>query len=93
MSENQETALQVLPLIPTRGVIVFPGQSVVIEVGRPMSLRALTLAQQNFESKVVLTCQKDAATVIFAMVFPLLQPPAQHAFLLWGQTACKLFLD
>ena len=63
MSENQETALHVLPLIPTRGVIVFPGQSVVIEVGRPMSLKALNLSQQNFESKVVLTCQKDAATV------------------------------
>lgn len=63
MSENQENTLLLLPLIPTRGVIVFPGQSVVIEVGRPMSLNALTLAQQNFESKVVLTCQKDAATV------------------------------
>ena len=63
MSENQETALHVLPLIPTRGVIVFPGQSVVIEVGRPMSLKALKISQQDFESHVVLTCQKDAATV------------------------------
>lgn len=63
MSENQEIALHVLPLIPTRGVIVFPGQSVVIEVGRPMSLKALTLSQQRFDSTVILTCQKDVATV------------------------------
>ena len=47
------------PLICTRGVIVFPGQEIVIDVGREASLKAVENAQDNYESKVCLFSQKD----------------------------------
>ena len=53
----------VLPLIATRGVIVFPNQTIVIEVGRPQSLAALKKAQSDFDVNVFLVCQKDINVV------------------------------
>ncbi len=53
----------VLPLIATRGVIVFPNQTIVIEVGRPQSLAALKKAQSDFDGNVFLVCQKDINVV------------------------------
>ena len=47
------------PLICTRGVIVFPGQEIVIDVGREASLKAVDNAQNNYEEKVCLFSQKQ----------------------------------
>lgn len=63
MTENNQNSVYVLPLIATRGVVVFPGQTIVIEVGRPQSLHALTLSQKNFDDTVLLVCQKEITTV------------------------------
>lgn len=52
------------PLICTRGVIVFPGQEIVIDVGREASLKAVENAQDNYESKVCLFSQKVMQTDI-----------------------------
>ncbi|MCF0106475.1 MAG: endopeptidase La [Holdemanella sp.] len=46
------------PLICTRGVIIFPGQEIVIDVGRKPSLDAVYNAQDHYEDKIVLFSQK-----------------------------------
>ncbi len=45
------------PLICTRGVICFPGQEIVIDVGRESSLRAIETAQDIFNDKIVMFSQ------------------------------------
>ena len=48
-----------VPVICTRGVVLFPGQDIVIEVGREKSIYALEEAQKLFNSQVWVVCQKD----------------------------------
>ena len=48
-----------VPVIATRGIIVFPGQDVMIEVGRPKSLQAINDAQTYYDSVVFIVCQND----------------------------------
>jgi len=55
-----ETSLQMgLPVVCTRGVIVFPNQEIVIDVGRRKSVNALSEAQEKYDSHVFLVAQKD----------------------------------
>ena len=61
MSENDANPIVRLPLVCTRGVIVFPNQEVIIDVGRDKSTCAVEEAQEKFESQVVLVAQKDLA--------------------------------
>lgn len=53
---------QTYPLICTRGVILFPEQEIVIDVGRDPSLRAIENAQDNYEDKICLFSQIDIKT-------------------------------
>ena len=48
-----------VPVVATRGIIVFPGQDVMIEVGRQKSLAAVSLSSQSFDSMVWIVCQND----------------------------------
>ena len=48
-----------VPVICTRGIIVFPGQDVMIEVGRQKSLNAINEASTNYDSMVWIVCQND----------------------------------
>lgn len=59
MDINLEQKVQEVPLICTRGVIVFPNQEVIIDVGRVKSIQAVEEAQRNFQSYVCLVAQKD----------------------------------
>ncbi len=60
MSEKKATGVTVtLPAVCTRGIIVFPGQDVMIEVGRPISINAVNEASTNYGNMVWLVCQKD----------------------------------
>lgn len=65
MSENKEliTVLKEdligLPTIATRGVILFPNQEILIEVGRPKSLEAISNAIDNDNKLIFLVSQKD----------------------------------
>ena len=38
---------QIYPLVCTRGVVILPGQDIVIDVGREVSLKAVDNAQDN----------------------------------------------
>jgi len=45
-------------ILPSRGIIVFPGQTTIIEVGRKSSLNAIDLAILQNESKIVILSQR-----------------------------------
>lgn len=61
MNENDANPIVQLPLVCTRGVVVFPNQEVIIDVGREKSTRAVEEAQEKYESQVVLIAQRDLA--------------------------------
>ena len=61
MNENDANPIVQLPLVCTRGVVVFPNQEVIIDVGREKSMRAVEEAQEKYESQVVLVAQRDLA--------------------------------
>ena len=48
---------KIYPLICTRGVILFPDQEIVIDVGREQSLKAIENAQDNYDDQIVLFSQ------------------------------------
>ena len=57
MSEINKTMN--VPVVATRGVILFPKQDILIEVGRPKSIEAIEEAGKFFNSTVVLVSQRD----------------------------------
>ncbi|MCR5230325.1 MAG: endopeptidase La [Solobacterium sp.] len=48
-----------VPVICTRGIVVFPGQDVMIEVGRQKSINAVNEASSLYDSMVWIVCQND----------------------------------
>jgi len=55
---NNPSDLPVVPLLPLRGMIVFPYTVTPLEIGRPRSLQALEAAMMG-ERRIVLAAQKD----------------------------------
>ena len=56
MSENLNVRV---PVVCTRGIIVFPGQDVMIEVGRSKSINAVNDAGTSYSNMVWIVCQND----------------------------------
>ena len=54
-----KAAMMNVPLVATRGIVVFPGQDVMIEVGRQKSVTAVNTANDNYDAMVFIDCQKD----------------------------------
>lgn len=53
-------SLQVtIPVVCTRGIVIFPNQDVVIEVGREKSVNAVEESQNHYEGHVWVVCQND----------------------------------
>ena len=48
-----------VPVICTRGIVVFPGLDVMIEVGRQKSINAVNEASANYDGMVWVVCQND----------------------------------
>lgn len=48
-----------VPVIATRGIVLFPNQDIMIEVGRPKSMNAIEEANAYFNGHVFLVSQKD----------------------------------
>lgn len=48
-----------VPVVATRGIVVFPSQEILIEVGRPKSINAVEEGQKFFNNQVLLISQKD----------------------------------
>lgn len=56
---NRNDILTNVPVISTRGVIIFPGQDIMIEVGRPKSMTAIEQSQRLNDGYVWVVSQKD----------------------------------
>ncbi len=48
-----------VPVIATRGIVLFPGQDSMIEVGRQKSINAVDASSQSYDSMVWIVCQND----------------------------------
>ena len=48
-----------VPVVATRGIILFPGLDSMIEVGRTKSINAVNTSSQSFDSMVWVVCQND----------------------------------
>ncbi|MDO4450731.1 MAG: endopeptidase La [Moraxella sp.] len=57
MSDNQT-----LPLLAVRDVVVYPHMQIALFVGREQSLNAITLAEKNFDGRLLVISQKDSLT-------------------------------
>ena len=55
---NESTVLT-LPVVCTRGMIVFPGNRLTLDVGRPLSLKALELSSQNYDNNIIFVSQMN----------------------------------
>ncbi|WP_249029845.1 endopeptidase La [Tannockella kyphosi] len=49
-----------LPLVCTRGMLVFPGNRLTIDVGRPVSLKAVEAAIAQYDNHIIFTSQVNA---------------------------------
>lgn len=56
-----EASGKLMPLLALRGIIVFPGMTVNLDVGRDKSINAVNAAMQ-LEKKILLVTQRDAET-------------------------------
>ena len=60
MMETENKLIEVsVPVICTRGIVLFPGQELTIEVGRSKSINAIKEAEAYYDSHVWVVCQKD----------------------------------
>lgn len=55
---NTTTAL--LPLLAARDIVVYPHMQMALFVGREQSLRAISLAQDSYDDKILVVSQKDS---------------------------------
>jgi ATP-dependent Lon protease len=53
---------QVLPALPLKNTILFPGLLLPLSVGRDQSMRAVQAALKTEEKEIVLIAQRDAQT-------------------------------
>lgn len=60
MNESNENLFLELPIIPLRGIVIFPKMVLHFDVGRKKSIKALQKAMDD-DQKVFLVCQKDAS--------------------------------
>ena len=58
---NEQTVLN-LPVVCTRGMVVFPENKLTLDVGRPMSLKALELSSNVHDNNVVFVSQVNPLT-------------------------------
>lgn len=59
MSQLESSTNVILPLVCTRGVVVFPNQEITIDVGREVSIQAVHKAKSDCEGQVILAAQKN----------------------------------
>lgn len=58
---NEQTVIN-LPVVCTRGMIVFPENKLTLDVGRPMSLKALELSSNEHDNNIVFVSQVNPLT-------------------------------
>ncbi len=78
MTKNYDKEIKTLPMIPLRGMHIFPGMVIHFDVGREKSINALEESMIN-DSIIFLTTQKDAST----------EMPAEDDYFDYG-VVCKI---
>ena len=63
MNENENKNIQIHPMIPLRGITVFPHMTIHFDVGREKSVAALESAMQG-DQQIFLVTQKDATVEV-----------------------------
>lgn len=58
----EEKEIVTLPLLVTRGLVIFPRSSTMVEAGREFSISAVEYAKQSSDGKVIVVTQKDFQT-------------------------------
>ena len=59
--------LNTYPLVCTRGVVLYPNQEIVIDVGRDTSVHAVENAQDNYDKKICLFSQNELKEKVVAI--------------------------
>lgn len=59
--ENENKEIQTIPVLPLRGLVIFPGSILHFDVARKKSVTALTAAMENYNQNILITAQKDSA--------------------------------
>lgn len=55
---NNNENIYTLPVLPTRGIVLFPGASINFDIGRDISRKAIEESEKN-ETNLLIVCQKD----------------------------------
>ena len=53
-----------LPVLPLRGLVAFPSVQLNVEIMRPFSLKAFTVAATETDARILLVTQKDVADLL-----------------------------
>ena len=60
MDTNKQKEMEILPLLPLRGILVYPNMLLKVDVGRDKSIAALEKAMQG-DQRIFTVAQRDAA--------------------------------
>ena len=60
MDTNKQKEMEILPLLPLRGILVYPNMLLKVDVGRDKSIAALEKAMQD-DQRIFTVAQRDAA--------------------------------
>ena len=71
-----------VPVVATRGIILFPGLDSMIEVGRTKSINAVNTSSQSYDSMVWVVCQNGG----------ILPDPDRYRCLCDGRLCCSVLL-
>ena len=59
--ENENLELLTVPVLPLRGLVIFPGSILHFDVARKKSVNALTAAMDNYNQSIMITAQRDSS--------------------------------
>ena len=59
--ENENREMMTVPVLPLRGLVVFPGSILHFDVSRKRSVAALTAAMENYNQRIMITAQRDSS--------------------------------
>ena len=59
--ENENLEIITVPVLPLRGLVIFPGSILHFDVARKKSVNALTAAMDNYNQSIMITAQKDSS--------------------------------
>ena len=59
--DKENNDILTVPVLPLRGLVIFPGSILHFDVARKRSVAAMTAAMEHYEQKIFITAQKDSS--------------------------------